>query len=75
MATPTSQDKLVEQKVRSARVSLTAAKDSLAEIYSGNNRKVLEASVYGNFHNKKGLNDCMNLIVDALMKINHLQGI
>ena len=75
MATPTTQDRLVEQKIRSARMNLTAAKDSLMEIYSGSNKKVLESSTYGNLHNKKNINECMNLIVDALMKINHLQGV
>lgn len=75
MATITTQDRLVEQKVRTARQSLTVAKDCLMEIYSGSTKKVLEASAYGNLHNKKNINDCMNLIVDALMKINHLQGI
>lgn len=45
------------------------------EIYSGSTKKVLDSSTYGNLHNKKNINDCMNLIVDALMKINHLQGI
>ena len=75
MATQTTQDRLVEQKVRSARMNLTAAKDNLMEIYSGSNKKVLESSTYGNLHNKKNINDCMNLIVDALMKINHIQGV
>ena len=56
-------------------MNLTAAKDSLMEIYSGSNKKVLESSTYGNLHNKKNINECMNLIVDALMKINHLQGV
>lgn len=75
MATPTSEDRKVEEKVRSARNSLTAAKNSLMEIYSRDTKRVLESSKYGNFHNKKNINNCINLIVDALMEINHLQGI